>query len=95
MVTVDEHGYITRWNPGATRIFGYSEQEMLGKILVHVFPMLRKDVARASRFGDQTRDHLWRVRTRTGQTVEVASISYPMTLANGNRTTMVYIRRTA
>jgi len=31
-------GIITSWNPGAERLFGYSEQEMLGQPMLKLFP---------------------------------------------------------
>ena len=39
-------GVITSWNPAATRIFGYSAEEMLGQSVLCLFP--------AERLGEET-----------------------------------------
>ena len=38
VVTTDLDGIVTSWNPGAERIFGYSEAEALGKFIAFVYP---------------------------------------------------------
>ncbi len=35
---IDEHGFITTWNPGAQFITGYSEEEVLGKHVSILYP---------------------------------------------------------
>lgn len=35
-------GIVTSWNPAATRMFGYSEQEMIGSTLAIIFPRGRE-----------------------------------------------------
>ena len=37
IIIADEQGAITAWNVGAARIFGYSEEEMLGRPFAHIF----------------------------------------------------------
>jgi two-component system CheB/CheR fusion protein len=37
IITCDEQGQITTWNAGAQRIFGYSEEEMIGRPLAVIF----------------------------------------------------------
>jgi len=37
IIAIDRQGLITRWNEGATQIFGWSEAEMLGRTLERVF----------------------------------------------------------
>ena len=37
IVTVDEEGLVTTWNAGAKRVFGYSEEEIIGKPLALLF----------------------------------------------------------
>ncbi len=39
VVLFDERGEVFFWNPGAERIFGYSEEEMLGQSIVTVVPL--------------------------------------------------------
>ena len=38
MIVVDAHEKIVLWNPAATRIFGYSEEEALGSTLDLIVP---------------------------------------------------------
>jgi len=38
IITVDLDGRITSWNPGAEAIFGYSQEEILGKPLGRIYP---------------------------------------------------------
>jgi len=38
ILSVDLEGKITSWNPGATRIFGFSEEEMLGTLFEKLTP---------------------------------------------------------
>ena len=38
IIVVDEHEKIVMWNPAATRIFGYSEEEALGNTLDLIVP---------------------------------------------------------
>lgn len=38
IVTVDEEGNVTAWNPGAERLFGYSAGEMIGKSIRQIAP---------------------------------------------------------
>ncbi len=38
IIATDREGMITFWNPGATRIFGYSQQEAMGQSLDIIIP---------------------------------------------------------
>ncbi|MBF0421480.1 MAG: PAS domain S-box protein [Magnetococcales bacterium] len=38
IISVDENGNVSSWNRGAERIFGYSEQEMMGKSITRLIP---------------------------------------------------------
>ncbi|MBF0139073.1 MAG: PAS domain S-box protein [Magnetococcales bacterium] len=38
IVSADENGHVSSWNRGAERIFGYSEQEMMGKPITLLIP---------------------------------------------------------
>ncbi len=38
IITLDQHGKIVGWNPSATRIFGYEQDEILGKMLSQIIP---------------------------------------------------------
>ncbi len=37
IIAIDRQGLVTRWNEGASRIFGWTESEMLGRTLERVF----------------------------------------------------------
>jgi len=37
----DLHGVVTSWNPGATMVFGYNAEEMLGQSILKLFPQDR------------------------------------------------------
>ncbi len=37
IVTIDENGLVTTWNAGAKRVFGYSEEEIIGQPLALLF----------------------------------------------------------
>ena len=70
IVTADEHGHIVSWNPAAERLFGYTEDEALGRSLTTLIP---------KRFHDAHEAGLTRVvetgETRIiGQTVEVFGV---------------------
>ncbi|HEY0630180.1 MAG TPA: PAS domain-containing protein, partial [Sphingomicrobium sp.] len=38
IISTDRQGRITSWSEGARRILGWSEEEMLGQTLEHLFP---------------------------------------------------------
>ena len=38
IIGVDRDGRVTRWNEGARRIFGWTEDEMLGHTVARLFP---------------------------------------------------------
>ena len=70
IITADQQGNIISWNKGAERIFGYSEQEILGKPLTVVIP---------ERFRAAHQQGLRRVAETgesrvIGQTVELAGL---------------------
>lgn len=43
IVVTDRHEKITVWNPAATRIFGYTESEAVGKTLDLIVPQRQRD----------------------------------------------------
>jgi PAS domain S-box-containing protein len=44
IITIDENGFITFWNPKAEKIFGWTESEVLGKTLTdNIIPNYHKD----------------------------------------------------
>jgi len=68
IITQDELGRTTSWNKGAERLFGYTEQEMLGQVLDRLFTP--EDVAhgapadelRRAREDGRAEDERWHVR---------------------------------
>ncbi len=47
IITMDENGKITMWNPSATKMFGYTEEEAIGKDLhLLIVPEKYRDAAR-------------------------------------------------
>jgi PAS domain S-box-containing protein len=66
--TTDTQGRIVTWNPGAERLFGYSEQEVLGEHLAILFPpedraggIPEQEIATATAKGRAT-DERWHFR---------------------------------
>lgn len=70
IVSINQEGIITSWNPAAARIFEYPEQDMLGREVLSLMPedaqeAHRKGIARYLSTG---------VSTILGQVVEVAAV---------------------
>ena len=68
MIVLDREGQITMWNPGAVRIFGHREQEVLGRDGGIIFTsedrkegVLQQEMNRATR-DDRASDERWHVR---------------------------------
>jgi len=82
IISKDLQGIITSWNPGAQRLFGYTEQEALGKPMTLVIPLERVAeepliLARVAR-GEPT-DHFETVRvTKEGRKVDVSVTISPI-----------------
>ena len=38
IITLDIDGTVTGWSPGAAKVLGWSEAEMLGQSVVRIFP---------------------------------------------------------
>ncbi len=73
IIATDLAGRITRWNEGASRIFGWSEQEMLGETIEHIFtpedrasdcPRMEMRSAAQTGIGDDERWHVRKDGTR-------------------------------
>ena len=45
IVTMDDHGVITSWNPGAEQLYGYTTAEMVGQPAIATQPLLVPDEA--------------------------------------------------
>jgi diguanylate cyclase (GGDEF)-like protein/PAS domain S-box-containing protein len=73
---------VTSWNPGATKIFGYQADEMIGKSIQKLFPIDRKveETLILKRIRDgQTVDHFETVRVcKDGRKVDVSVTISPI-----------------
>ena len=80
-------GYITSWNPGAHRIFGYTAAEMLGKSMQILFPPERNNEERfilEKILEGEKVDHFETTRVRKdGQTIRVAVTISPVRDSTG------------
>jgi len=80
-------GVITSWNPGATRIFGYTEAEAVGQSILFIVPPDRHgeeaEVLRRLRAGELI-DHYETVRVgKDGRRIDVSLTSSPIRDASG------------
>ena len=66
IISIDRRGQVTSWNAGATRILGWSEEEMLGQTLGCIFPpeseQLEREIADAIAHGRCGGEEGWRLR---------------------------------
>lgn len=87
IISKDVNGIITSWNPAATRIFGYTADEMIGKPVLVLFPEELKpqedDILRQLRAGQKV-DHLQTIRVRKdGKRIRVSLTTSPIRDAQG------------
>jgi two-component system CheB/CheR fusion protein len=68
IATLDNEGVVTSWNAGAARLFGYTEQEMVGRSAIVLYQpeeqakrVLQKELRQAQRTG-RAEDERWHVR---------------------------------
>lgn len=87
IITKTLDGRVTSWNPGAQRMFGYTEAEMLGKSMLLLFPKDRRDeeVFILERLAEGERvDHFETVRVcKDGHLMEVSVSLSPIRDAAG------------
>lgn len=82
IVSKDLSGIVTSWNPGAERLFGYSEAEMIGQSILRIIPAERQAeepmiLARFQR-GERV-DHFETVRQRKdGRLIDVSLTISPL-----------------
>ncbi|MFZ0744703.1 MAG: PAS domain S-box protein [Terracidiphilus sp.] len=87
ILSKDLNGFITSWNPAASRIFGYSENEILGKSILRLIPeelhSEEKIILGKIRAGE-TIDHFETVRiTKSGERLNVSLSISPVRDENG------------
>lgn len=81
-------GYITTWNVGATRIFGYTQEEMIGKHISKLIPeryMPEEEYIIARIAGGHKVEHIETIRrTRNGREIPVSLTISPIKDGEGN-----------
>jgi len=69
IISTDPNGFVTSWNSGAERIFGWTQSEMLGESLSRLFTeedrtggLLEREICSARNFGMGGGEEGWRLR---------------------------------
>ena len=87
IISEDLQGFITSWNPGAERMFGYSAEEMLGKSVMVLIPaedQTRETVVLERIHKSRAVSHLETTRLRkNGDRVDVSIMVSPIYDARG------------
>jgi PAS domain S-box-containing protein len=87
IISKDLNGVITSWNPGAQRIFGYTEAEVAGQSITIIIPPERHDeeagILRRLRAGEHIQYYETTRVTKHGERVDVSLTISPMTDAEG------------
>jgi PAS domain S-box-containing protein len=82
IVSKDLNGIVTSWNPGAERIFGYTQQEMIGKSILTIIPSDRRgeeDQVLAKVRAGETVDHFETVRQKKdGSLIDISLTVSPV-----------------
>jgi len=69
-------GIITSWNPAAQRLFGYTEEEMIGQSIAGIIPIDRLDeeprILSRLRSGEKVEHFETRRVTKTGKTLDIS-----------------------
>ena len=87
IIAKDLEGIVTSWNPGAARMFGHSEQEMIGQPIYRLIPPDRHheeaEILTKILRGERV-DHFETVRrAKDGRLVDVSLTISPLKLADG------------
>ena len=78
VITTDMSGYITTWNPAATQMFGYSNEEILGQSVGRLF-FHQPDAGNCTKFTDTfTADEVATLETKQGQILYTAIGETPL-----------------
>lgn len=82
IISKDLNGVVTSWNPGATSIFGYSAEEMIGQPLLRLFPPERvhEEATILQKIMDgQKVEHFETIRLRKdGQQISISATISPI-----------------
>jgi PAS domain S-box-containing protein len=81
----DMDGVLTAWNPGATRLYGYSEEEALGRHVSFIIPADRKNeergtlarISRGERLEDFETERIRKDGARIDVSLTIAPIEHP------------------
>jgi len=92
IIVTNLSGRITYWNEGATQLFGYSAEEMMGQSLAAIYPSqspqeLEKGLALGARTGE------WMGRRKDGSEVWINIRTVPMRSAQGEPTGFIGVSR--
>src|SRR5690606_34773596 len=60
IITTDNNYRITNWNKHAVELFGYSEDDVLGKEVYQVLFPVTKDMFYRNKFAENPEKHYWR-----------------------------------
>jgi PAS domain S-box-containing protein len=87
IIGADMAGAIRSWNAAATRIFGYSASEMIGRPTALLFPPGSagdsRDGLERIRRGECVRRHETKVQTKTGRTIDIELTISPISDTSG------------
>ncbi|MGQ9682402.1 MAG: PAS domain S-box protein [Anaerolineae bacterium] len=95
IIELDKHGLVLHWNPAAERLYGYTEEEMIGRSLATVIPPERRheldaNLARAMR--GESINHYDTVRMRRdGSRVDISLSVSPIRDPQGRVTGVSWI----
>jgi PAS domain S-box-containing protein len=97
IVSVNEHGVLTTWNPGAERLFGYSAREVIGRSVSLLVPddaleRNRESLERALR-GDHVARHEVSALRKNGGRVDIAVTVSPIRGPDGSSTGAAAVAR--
>ena len=88
IISKDLNGIITSWNKSAERIFGYREEEVIGKHISILIPPDRlgeEDMIISNLRAGRRIDHFETIRhTKSGRQLQVSLTVSPIRDANGN-----------
>jgi len=87
VISKNLNGIVTSWNPGAERVFGYTEKEMIGQPILKLLPperlMEEQDILSRLQKGERV-DHFQTVRVRKdGTRIHVSLTISPIRNAQG------------
>jgi two-component system CheB/CheR fusion protein len=89
IITQDESGHITSWNKGAEKLFGYTENDMLGQVLDRLFTPednargVPADELRRAREDGRAEDERWHVR-KDGSRFFCSGVTTPLMGGSGS-----------